>query len=433
MPRARHVGAQGAQREHLLDAARARMRAGLGVELRALLAHLAHVAQHQQARAGQAGQHVDGRTHGVGVGVVAVVHHGDATHAEGARAALDRHEGRKALRDRIERHTRRDGAGSGSQRVRHVVAARDRQVRIEDALRRGDAHGPAAVPPPRGCAAHLARIAERDAAARARQFAPERRERIGGGEHGHAVGGQRGEHAAVLARHGFHGVHEFEMLALRVVDQRHRRPGDVREVGDLAGMVHAHLHHGRLVRGPQAQQRERHADVVVEVALRGKGGRTLPGAQHGCDHLRDGGLAVAARHADERQAPLRAPARSQRAERAQRVGHLDAGQARGLQPRMRHGGHCARLARLGQKLVRVETLALERHEQVARRQRARVAVHAHDERGTVAHEARAGHEGMHLRQGHHRPAVHAASLRSESASRACAMSENGWRRPAVSW
>ncbi len=45
------VGAQGAQRKQLLDAARTGVRTGLGVELRPLVAHLAHVAQHQQARA----------------------------------------------------------------------------------------------------------------------------------------------------------------------------------------------------------------------------------------------------------------------------------------------------------------------------------------------------------------------------------------------
>ncbi len=47
----------------------------LGVEGRALVAHLAHVAQHQQARGGQLGQHGNGCLHGIGVGVVGVVHH----------------------------------------------------------------------------------------------------------------------------------------------------------------------------------------------------------------------------------------------------------------------------------------------------------------------------------------------------------------------
>jgi hypothetical protein len=34
-------------------------------------------------------------------------------------------------------------------------------------------------------------------------------------------------------------------------------------------VVHAQFHHREAVRGAQAQQRQRHADVVVEVALRG--------------------------------------------------------------------------------------------------------------------------------------------------------------------
>jgi hypothetical protein len=51
----------------------------------------------------------------------------------------------------------------------------------------------------------------------------------------------------------------------------------------------------------QAQQRQRHADVVVEVALVAKAPRAEPGAQDGRDHLRDRGLAVAAGHRDQRQ------------------------------------------------------------------------------------------------------------------------------------
>ena len=43
-------------------------------------------------------------------------------------------------------------------------------------------------------------------------------------------------------------------------------PRELREVADLAQMVHAHLDHRVAVLVAQAQQRERHADVVVEIA-----------------------------------------------------------------------------------------------------------------------------------------------------------------------
>jgi hypothetical protein len=114
------------------------------------------------------------------------------------------------------------------------------------------------------------------------------------------------------------------VLALGVVDQRHRGPGQVGQVGDLAGMVHAQLDHADLVRGLQPQQSQRHADVVVQIAFGGQGALGLPGPQDGRDHLGDGGLAVAAGHADQGQAALRAPGCGQCAQRSQAVGHLDA-------------------------------------------------------------------------------------------------------------
>ena len=230
------------------------------------------------------------------------------------------------------------------------------------------------------------------------------------------------------------------MLALGVVHQGHAGAGDVGQVGDLARVVHAQLDHRRLMRGGEAQQRQRQAHVVVEVALRGQGRIALVGAQHGGQHLRDGGLAVAAGHGYQRQIKLSAPAGRQRAQGRQGVGHLNAGQARRLQPAMGNGGGGAGRAGLGQKGVGVETLALQGHEQVAGLQRAGVGVHARQRRGAVAHQARGRDAGAQqlegLLQRHHGGVVgvaHATAPRRASASRACAMSENGWRWPAVSW
>ncbi len=132
------------------------------------------------------------------------------------------------------------------------------------------------------------------------------------GEHGDAADPQGGEHRPVLARHRFHGGHEFLVLALGVVHQRHRGPGDAGQVRDFARMVHAQFQHGDAVFGTQPQQLQRQPDVVVQVALRGQRRIRLPGAQDGSDHLRHGGLAVAAGHRDQGQAELGAPARSQR-------------------------------------------------------------------------------------------------------------------------
>ena len=43
--------------------------------------------------------------------------------------------------------------------------------------------------------------------------------------------------------------------------------GDAAQVGDFARVVGAHLHDGDFGAGCYGEQRERHADVVVEVAL----------------------------------------------------------------------------------------------------------------------------------------------------------------------
>jgi hypothetical protein len=139
-----------------------------------------------------------------------------------------------------------------------------------------------------------------------------------------------------------------------------------REHVGLARMVHAQLDHREAVRGRQPQQRQRHADVVVQVA-----GRREPcvGADR-CredrrDHFLDGRLAVAARHGDERQREALAPAMRERAERGARLAAFDDRhrEARRHVRDQRRG--CAARGHVAEEVVRVEALALQRDEQVA--------------------------------------------------------------------
>jgi hypothetical protein len=156
-----------------------------------------------------------------------------------------------------------------------------------------------------------------------------------------------------------------------------------RPAGDLAGVVHAQLDHRGGGARPQAQQRQRHADVVVEVALRGQ-------AASPCQARRmDAIICVTVVLPLLPVTPISgrlnwAPAGGQRAQRRQAVGHLDAGQpgsfASDAMPPP--GGHGARCAGVRQEGIGVKALALERDEQVARLQRAGVGVHA---RHGVAH------------------------------------------------
>jgi len=97
--------------------------------------------------------------------------------------------------------------------------------------------------------------------------------------------------------------------------------------GDLAGPVGAHFHHGKAMRRRQPQQRQRHADVVVEIAA---GGQTVTGLPEDRGrHLLGGGLAVAARHAHQWAAKVRAPVARGALERRLGIGHDDLRQPEG--------------------------------------------------------------------------------------------------------
>ena len=103
--------------------------------------------------------------------------------------------------------------------------------------------------------------------------------------------------------------------------------GELREITNLARVVHAHFDHRVAMLGLQLEQHERHADVVVQIAARcehlvcrivGCGfSNGLP--QNRSEHFLDGGLAAAAGQRDERQRKPAAPVRGEPSERTPRV------------------------------------------------------------------------------------------------------------------
>ncbi len=434
------VGAERAGRPQLVDAALLRIGPDLAVERRAVRADLAHVAEHQPARPGQAGQHVDCRAHRVGIGVVGVVDEGHvaalALHAPHLRAALHGREALETASDRLQRTAGGQRTRRGGQRVLHVVQAGRLQAGGDRPRRRVNHQRPAVGGPRRlGHDVGLPLQREGERGSRAGHLLPQRRERVVGREHRDTERPQRLDHRAVLARYRLHARHELLVLALRVVDQADGGRGDGGELGDLADMVHAELDDAGEVPGlvvlAQAQQRQRHADVVVQVAFGREGRIGLPGAQDRRDHLRDRGLAVAAGHRDQRKVAAPSPSRRQLAEGAPRVGHLQAGQAGFGQPVFGHACNRAGLFRLREEIVRVEPLALQRDEEVARPQAARVAVHAADLHRAVADERRRRQQRMRLRQAHHGRILRTPVLWA-SIVRASTMSEKGCFTPATS-
>ena len=117
-----------------------------------------------------------------------------------------------------------------------------------------------------------------------------------------------------------HRLHEFLMFALGIVDQRDGGRCDVGKHVDFARMVHAEFDRADPMVATQAQQRERQADRVVEIAMREK--RVVAGMRdkNGAQHLRDGGLAVAASHRDQWQREPAPPGACKRAQRLSGVG-----------------------------------------------------------------------------------------------------------------
>ena len=87
-------------------------------------------------------------------------------------------------------------------------------------------------------------------------------------------------------------------------------------------MVHAHLDHREAVRLAQPEQRERHADVVVEVSRRGedRGARAAMRGEDRGEHFLHRGLAVAAGERDQWQREAAPPMRGQQAQREARIG-----------------------------------------------------------------------------------------------------------------
>ena len=152
-------------------------------------------------------------------------------------------------------------------------------------------------------------------------------------------------------------------------------PRDAGQVGDVSRSVAAHLDDGEAVRGVEAGQGQRHAELVVVIALRGQG-RPL-GRQDGGDHFLDRRLAVAAGNADDGHVETLAPGPGNPPHRRLHV--LDEQLRQGildLAADQRRFG--AVFAGLAEELVAIVTLAGQRAEQVAGLDATGVVNHAAD-------------------------------------------------------
>ena len=136
-------------------------------------------------------------------------------------------------------------------------------------------------------------------------------------------------------------------------------------------MIHPDLHGCGAMRGSQTKHGQRQADLVVEVSGRGEHVLVAEfGAQDRRRHLLHGRLAVAADDGDNRQHEAPAPERGERPERDERIGHSEKAACDAAGERF--GTICsddrrcgATLESLGDEIMTIEMLALERHEKIA--------------------------------------------------------------------
>ena len=146
--------------------------------------------------------------------------------------------------------------------------------------------------------------------ARARVAGHRRHARVVGVEHGPAARGQGLDELPLAGLDGLDGAGAREMHAPHRGHDADGRPREVGQQRDLTGRVEAHLEHGHLVLGAQAQQRQRQPDLVVLVAGAAQHREAL--RQHLGRELLGGGLGQRAGDADDERVEAIAVARGGR-------------------------------------------------------------------------------------------------------------------------
>src|SRR5256885_13191735 len=245
-------------------------------------------------------------------------------------------------------------------------------------------------------------------------------------DHARALRPHRCEHCAMLARDLGDAFHELLVFALGVVDERYRRRGDGGKRGGFPRMIDPQLDHRCTVVPVQSQQRQRQADVVVEIALGRERARLAEMlAQDRRDHFLHRGLAVGADDRYQRDVEAHAPMRGEPSERETRVFDDE-------KRKLSLGGIGILDDRCGgspilcdpDESATVESLAAQGDEQRTPLEGTAVGRHGF-EADILTDQARPG-PGCALAQAHHR-------LHRSSASSASSASEKGSRRPAISW
>ncbi len=258
-----------------------------------------------------------------------------------------------------------------------------------------------------------------------------------GVDHGDTTIHQSAVDCTLLLGHALKVTQTGQMGPQCVTDQRHGRRSQAGEIGDFARVVHTHLDNRNTVLGAQTQQRQRQADVIVEVAGRRQYGSGRVAAlafdtrsRNGSAHFLDRRFAVAAGHTDQRKIELPTPPRGQGAKPQSGVVNHQPGQVIARRMRVGIGTIDHRGGRAGEsggikKIVTVKTLAPQRHKQAASGERTCVGQHRVKLRGAGGLCADRASRCLQI---HHRCAPWSLT-HCARAARPCSTSENGWRTP----
>ena len=226
------------------------------------------------------------------------------------------------------------------------------------------------------------------------------------------MGRQGGDQGGFFGGDGSLAGKKFDVRGPDAADDANLGRGHPGQGCDFARVIHAHLDHAKFVSVIEPNERQRHADVIVEIAL-GRLGAEL-GAQHRGDQFLGAGLAAAAGHADRPQGQEAAIGRRKPLQGLECVRHFHKTETRGQIGDERIGDercHCATILHGTDEGVAIKPVALQGDETIARRQGARVGVQTIDRQRGIALEETASAEAGHFFK---RTAAHHAALLSRN-------------------
>ena len=211
---------------------------------------------------------------------------------------------------------------------------------------------------------------EAAAVSRLSAFVPIVKERIVTIQHGGAALRQFIQQFAFGCRDVGDTAKSLQMCRGGIRDNANLRSCDLRQRRNFPRMVSTHFQHGRPVMLAQFQDRQRQADVIIQVTLCGQYrvvGVGMLGPHNRRDHFLHRGLAIAARDCNNRQLESGSPRACEYTQSLPGVRHLHLRQFT-IALLLNYSARRPATLSFGNELRRIVLLASQRKKQLARRQ-----------------------------------------------------------------